>query len=78
MQTTQRIKRQSIFQHKTKIHTSYVQHAYGMLKGRSSLAVLQVNKLHLIRKSTKRTTDKKRFEQVQERVSKWLWSLRSC
>ena len=38
---------------------------------------LKVKKLHLIRKPTKRTTDKKLYEKIRVRVTKWLWSLRS-
>jgi hypothetical protein len=38
---------------------------------------LKVKKLQLIRKPTKRVTDKKLFETIRVRLSKWLWSLRS-
>ena len=37
---------------------------------------LKVKKLHLIRKPSKRTTDKKLFEKIRVRVTKWLWSLK--
>ena len=37
---------------------------------------LKVKKLHLIRKPTKRTTDKKLFEKIRVRVTKWLCSLK--
>lgn len=38
---------------------------------------LLVKKLNLIRKPTKRTKDKRLYERVRLRVTRWLWSLRS-
>ena len=36
---------------------------------------LEVNKLHLIRKATKRTKNKRLVQEIRNRIAEWLWSL---
>ena len=36
---------------------------------------LEVKELNLVRKPTKRTNDKKLFDEIRDRVLDWLWSL---